>query len=248
MAFRNAQSEPDRYMSSSLCAACRDGLDRVGRYCAKCLRSRRLKLFFGALAIAQCAAVGVFVSQSKGVNRVVSNDGLHTVAIAKSDAQTGWYYFDITDPLIEDVAHHARIISDSPLAPKYAPASPGASGGTLEVSVSRHYGKSVVLTFPSVPRACMANLCELRGIFDNDVAQVLPYDDISGHGKTVLMLRDGANFLKRLPNAHRLTFIASLGTPVDTTLTFDVDGFRMKMAALAARVRLAEARKKAVLF
>ena len=73
---------------------------------------------------------------------------------------------------------------------KGAPASPGATSGTLDVSSSHHYGKSVTLTFPLVPNACLANVCELRAIFDNDGPQVLPYDDISSHGVTVRLLAE----------------------------------------------------------
>lgn len=228
----------------SRCVACRDGLDRVGRYCARCLRSRRLKLFFGTIAFAQCAAVAVFVTQSKGVTRVIPSDGLHTVVVQTPAGPSGWYYYDVTDPLIGDVAHHARIIADTPLAPKGAPASPGASAGTLEVSFSRHYGKSAVLTFPPVKRACAANVCELRVIFDKDAPEVLVYDDVSDHRATVLMLTDAAAFLKRLPSAHDLTFVASLGTEADTTVSFNVEGFRLKMAAVSQRVRVADMEKK----
>ena len=198
-------------------------------------------MFFGAVVLAQFAAVGIFVSQSKGVNRVVPSDGLHTVAVSSKPGPTGWYYFDITDPLIEDVAHHARIIADTPLAPKGAPPSPGATAGTLEVSFSRHYGKSVIVTFPPVHKACLANVCELRAIIDNDGPQVLTFEDISNQKATVLMLTQPGDFLKRLPSAQGVTFVASLGTPIDTTLTFGVAGFHLKMAALSGRARMARA-------
>ncbi len=220
------------------CLVCRAGLDRAGRYCARCLRSRRLKLFFGTLAFAQCAAVAIFVSQSRGVDRVVPSDGLHTVAVATA-GPTGWYYFDVTDPLIQDVSHHARIIADLPLPSGDASASTRATGGTLDVSFSRHYGKSVVLTFPPVQRACLANVCELRVVFDRVAPQTVPYQDVSDRRATVLMLSEPSAFLKRLPTAHGLTFIASLGTATDTTVSFNVEGFHLQMAANGQSRRLA---------
>ena len=239
MAFRSSQSAADLMPADGRCAVCRQNLDRVGRYCARCLRRRRLKLLFAAIVVAQVAAVGIFLTQSKRINQVIPSDGMHTVEVSPR-SQTGWYYFDITDPLIEDVTHHARLLSDTSAAPKGAPASPGATSGSIEVSFSRHYGKSVTLTFPHVPQACLANSCELRAIFDNDAPQVLSYQDISSHGVTVFMLTQPEDFLKRLPSAHGLTFIASLGTPVDTTITFDVQGFHLKVAVVASRIRTAQ--------
>ena len=242
MAFRPTSFAADNVYADGRCVACQDGLDRIGRYCAKCLRSRRLKLFFAAVVVVQCAGVGFYIMQSRAVTRVVASDGqLHTVAVSSPVGQTGWYYFDVTDPLIEDVTHHARIIADTPLAPKGAPASPGATSGTLDISFSRHYGKSVILTFPNVPRACLANVCELHAVFDNDGPQILPYQDISSHGVTVFMLTQPADFLKRLPSAHGLTFIATLGTPTDTTITFGVQGFRLSLASLSRHRRFATA-------
>ena len=240
MAFGQTSFAADKMSADGRCVVCRDGLDRLGRYCAKCLRSRRLKLFFATVVAAQCAGVGFYIMQSRAVTRVVPSDGqLHTVAVSSPVGQTGWYYFDVTDPLIEDVTHHARIIADTPLAPKGVPASPGATSGTLNISFSRHYGKSVILTFPTVPHACLANVCELRAVFDSDGPQVLAYQDVSSHGVTVFMLAQPADFLKRLPSAHGLTFIATLGTLTDTTITFDVQGFRLSLASLSRYRRLA---------
>ena len=241
MAFWNSNSSASAMPADGRCAACRAGLDRIGRYCAKCLRSRRLKMFFATLALGQCAALSFYVLRSRTVSRVIPSDGLHTVPVVSDATKTGWYYFDVTDPLIEDVSHHARIIADTPFAPKGAPPSPGATSGTLDIAFSRHYGKSILLTFPAVPRACLANVCELRGVFDNDGPQSLAYQDISGHGATVFMLTQPADFLKRLPSARELTFIASLGTPVNTTITFGVQGFHLQAASLTNRVRTAQA-------
>ena len=239
MAFRSSQSASEMMFADGRCVVCRQGLDRAGRSCAKCLRSRQLKLFFALVVVAQCAAVGIFIAQSRRVNAVVPSSGMHTVEVSPRD-KTGWYYFDITDPLIEDVTHHARLNSDTPSAATNASASAGATTGTMEVSFSRHYGKSVLLTFPLVPQACLANVCELRALFDNDAPQVLAYQDISSHGATVFLLTQPGDFLKRLPSAHDLTFIASLGTPVDTTITFDVRGYHLQMAALGSRFRAAQ--------
>ena len=47
------------------------------------------------------------------------------------------------------------------------PPALGAVAGTLEVAVSRHYGTSILLSFPPVQQACAANVCRVMASFDH---------------------------------------------------------------------------------
>jgi hypothetical protein len=221
------------------CIRCRHGLDRIGRYCRSCLKSQRLKLAFGIVAVVQLSAAAFFVMRGTRLPHFEPNAGSHTVAVASPNAQSGWYYFDVTDPLIEDVTHHARLISNSPIAPKNAPATPGATSGTLEISASSHYGTTILLSFPTVKKACGANICQLTAIFDQQPPRTIPFHDVSDQRGTVLMLTEASGFVSALPKAHDLTIIAGMGTEQDTVLTFGVAGYRLQVAAIGGRIRQA---------
>jgi hypothetical protein len=238
MALRRYVSEPDIVSFNHRCVRCRQGLDRDGRYCRRCLRTQRLKIAFGSVAAVQLAALAYVIMQSAEAAHVVRAAGTQAI-VASGKGQSGWLYYDITDPLLADVTHHARLIADNPLPPKGAPAVPGAVGGALEVAYSRHYGSTVMVSFPPVRKACGANPCELRAIFDQQPARAMRFDDVSDDRKTVLMLGDGERFIASLAAAHDLTIVASLGAGPDTIISFDVAGFKMTLAALRTRMRLA---------
>ena len=240
MAFKNYIASQDVVAFDCRCIRCKQGLDREGRYCRRCLRGQRLKLLFGTLAFAQLGVAAFIIMRSADAARMVHSEGGHIITVATANNQTGWVYYDVTDPLIEDVTHHARLIANTPQAPKNAPATPGATGGTLEISASRHYGRAVTITFPLVKQACGANVCALNIIFDKQPPTSTEYHDVSDARTTTIMLTDPSAFLNALANAHDLTVVASLGTDKDTVLIFGVAGFRMKLAALIRQIRAAE--------
>ena len=212
-------------------------MDRDGRYCSRCLTGHRFKLFFGALAGVQVAAAAILLMQSHTPSRpaIVSDPTPPSVvpSLAGMTAREGWQYYDVTDPLINDVTHHARLIAASAMN------ASGAARGVLELAVSPHYGTSIVVTFPPVRKSCSAAPCEVRAMFDRKAPVKIPFQDLSNDHASVLMLGDKDGFMSKLPAAHDLTIMASFGGAPDTVMTFNVAGLRMTLAALQARVRLA---------
>jgi hypothetical protein len=235
MAFTKYLAEPSVISFDRRCAKCRNGMDRNGKYCRRCMTGQRMKMFFGALAGAQVAVAAMLLWHPMAPSRpaVVYDTAPPSAVPALATAEAGWQYYDVTDPLINDVTHHARLIAASAGAPA------GGISGMLELAVSPHYGTAVVLTFPPVHKSCSANHCEVRAIFDHAPPRQLPFQDISTERASVLMLGDKDSFLADLPDAHDLTIVASLGDKQDTIMSFNVAGFRMKLAALQARIRLA---------
>jgi hypothetical protein len=235
MAFTRYLAEPSVISFDRRCAKCRNGMDRDGRHCRRCLTGQRLKLFFGAVAGVQVAVAAMFLLQPMTKTRpaIVYDPTPPATIPAVTEARAGWQYYDVTDPLINDVTHHARLIA--------ANAGPGAVSGMLELAVSPHYGTAVLLTFPPMQKSCGANQCEVRASFDSAGPRKMPFQDISTERASVLMLGDKDDFMADLPNAHDLTIVASLGGKQDTVMTFNVAGFRMKLAALQTRIRLAAA-------
>ncbi len=222
----------------SRCVRCRQGMDRDGRYCRRCLKSQRLKLFFGTIAMVQVAAAGFILLQAGTEAHAIPAFASRT-AITPKNQNAGWLYYDVTDPLIDDVTHHARLIGDNAVAPQGSPATQGATRGTLEVSYSRHYGRTVMLSFPPVPKACGANPCEVHTIFDHQPASSIPFQDASDSNQTVLLLGDKEAFMASLTKAHDLTIIANLGTGRDNIMTFQVEGYALSLAALGLPFRVA---------
>jgi hypothetical protein len=210
-------------------------MDRDGRHCRRCLTGERAKLFFGAVAGVQVAVAAVLLLQPMTRTRpAIVYDPTPPAAIpAITGARAGWQYYDVTDPLINDVTHHARLIA--------AGAGGGAPSGMLELAVSPHYGTAVLLTFPPVHKSCGATQCEVSASFDSAAPRKMPFQDISTDRASVLMLGDKNDFMAELQDAHDLTIVASLGGKQDTVMTFNVAGLRMKLAALRRRIRLAAA-------
>ena len=56
------------------------------------------------------------------------------------------------------------------------------------------------------------------------------------------MLADASGLLAKLPTALNLTIQAAMGTDKDSTILFDVAGFRLHLAALLAHIGEADAR------
>jgi hypothetical protein len=239
MAFTRYLALPSVISFDRRCAKCRSGMDRDGRYCSRCLTGYRFKLFFGALAGVQVAAAAILLLQPHVPSRpaIVSDPTPPSVvpSITAMSARAGWQYYDVTDPLINDVTHHARLIA----------ADGGAEGrmrGVLELAVSPHYGTSVVLTFPPVRKSCSAAPCEVRAMFDGRAPVKIPFQDLSNDHASVLMLGDKDGFMSKLPSAHDLTIMASFGGAPETVISFNVAGLRMTLASLQARIRMAAAK------
>ena len=237
MAFTRYLALPSVISFDRRCAKCRSGMDRDGRYCSRCLTGHRFKLFFGALAGVQVAAAAILLLQPHVPSRpaIVSDPSPPSAvpSLASMTARQGWQYYDVTDPLINDVTHHARLIAAS------VANAPGAVRGVLELAVSPHYGTSVVLTFPPVRKSCSAAPCEVRAMFDGRAPVKIPFQDLSNDHASVLMLGDKDNFMSKLPSAHDLTIMASFGGAPETVMSFNVAGLHMTLASLQARVRVA---------
>jgi hypothetical protein len=230
---------PDIVPLDQRCLHCRNPLDRVGRYCGRCVRGQRLKLIFGSLAVVQIAVAGALTLARPKGPAMIASEVMNVTPVKVSAPGSGWTYYDVSDPLIDDITHHAKLAAK--IAPRTdgAPPNPAAAGGVLEVSSSRHYGTNVVLRFAAAPRTCPSIPCTVTAIFDQNPPRQIPYRDVSDESGTVLMLTADQDFVDDLLSAHDLTVTADLGPGHTVVLTFNVAGFNMRMAALAARIRTA---------
>jgi hypothetical protein len=188
MAFTRYLAEPSVVTFEQRCAACRQWLNRAGPYCTKCVKNRRLKTFFGTVVAVQLAVAAVLVLHPVDwhVTRPVSETTPPAV-IPEMTPQAGWVYYDVTDPLIGDVTHHARLVAERPLVPEGSVASAAISHGMLELAVSPHYGTAVLLTFPPMKKTCSANACVVQASFDQQPPIKVPFQDISSERASVPM-------------------------------------------------------------
>jgi hypothetical protein len=232
---------PDIIPLDQRCIRCRNPLNRIGRYCSRCLRGQRLKLIFGSLAVVQIAVAGALTIGKPKAPDILSSEVMHVTPVQVSAQGSGWTYYDVTDPLIDDVTHHAKLAAKALAHADSTQPNPAATGGVLEVSSSRHYGTNVLVRFVATRKNCGAVPCEVTAIFDQNPPRQIPYRDVSDDSGTILMMTADQDFVDDLLSAHNLTVIANLGTGRDAVLNFDVAGFRMRLAALVTRIRAADA-------
>jgi hypothetical protein len=133
----------------------------------------------------------------------------------------GWQYTTTLDPLVGDETVHATVLGTAPIGP----GAPRVA--TLELTASHQYGKHVIVTFPRVPKACVANACAVSVAWDQSPPDPFTFDDISAADKsrTILQIGEYDRFVGAMAKAHDLKIIAALGMQDDYVVNFTVAGF-----------------------
>lgn len=226
---------PDGLSWSGKCKSCHASLDRNGTVCRSCSRKFWAKSIIGSVVVVELCVGAAYLLMRPSVRpqdiaQVTAT--YHTPQQTSFSGPSGWVYYETKDTLIGDVTHHARLISNRPTIGLDHKPLPGSEPGTLELSDSERYGKTVLLTLPPTQAACETNVCTVHAIFDDGPEQNFPFQDISDDRHRVLAIGDYDRFTGQLQRSHDLRVMASLGTPQDVTVNFTVSGYHTALAKL----------------
>ncbi len=205
------------------CKECGSYVAPNSRACPRCGRKRRnVKRMLGIIVGCEAAVLvaGMYwwtrphaQAQAAAVQTIAADDAV----ITDVSTRGRWSYYTTHDTAVNDLTRHARLAADA------GGDAPGKA--TLELRDSATYGKAVLISFPTLPRACETNRCVLTAAFDQGPAEPYDFTMNDDAATTTVELPKFADFVDRLEDSQVLAVTIVLGTAKDLVLKFKVAGF-----------------------